>query len=158
MGLITFDLDSTLADTRWRHGMIKPDGSTDWQEYALACAQDGLITPVASLWRALAPHHTLWVVSGRASAARALTVRWLMQQGLRPRGLTLMETRDQDRGHCEWKLETIRNLEAELGLEHVLHIDDFPPVGIACREVGIECLVVTPPQRIDTFDDHRAYV
>jgi len=159
--LVTFDLDSTLADTRWRRGMIQPDGGTDWRAYALACPQDTLVTSVASLWGALRPHHSIWVVSGRHVAARDASVRWLLRHQLQPSGVVLMDPGDgrvTDTDHCAWKVGAIQSLARSLGKRHVLHVDDYPPVGRACQAAGLECLIVTPPQILEKFEGEGGYV
>jgi len=158
--LVTFDLDSTLADTRHRHSLILEDGSTDWQAYAMACASDALITACASLWRTLRPHHTLWVVSGRSMAAAALTARWLDAQGLDPDGVILMSADRDVRtvDHAQYKVECIQRAERMAGERLLFHVDDYPPVAKACAEAGYECLILASPQRLEAFDGRPSYI
>jgi len=158
--LVTFDLDSTLADTRHRHRMINDDGPTDWEAYAMACGSDGLIRAQASLWHALRPHHTLWVVSGRSAAAEALTARWLRYHNLVPDGVMLKPVSGgfPVEAHEDYKVDCIRRLEQATGQLHLFHIDDYPPVAEACNRAGYECIIVTSPQRMEAFQPGPSYV
>jgi hypothetical protein len=146
----TFDLDSTLADTRHRHHLISPDGATDWTAYSLACGGDALVGPVAALWRALPPGTARVVVSARDRAAEAPTRRWLADHNLWP-DLMVLGPVPEGMSHEAWKVSRIRALMWRYG-HHVFHVDDWPPVGAACARAKIECIVVTPPKALAEFE------
>lgn len=148
--LVTFDLDSTLADTRQRHHLINPDGvSTDWRAYSMACANDEPVEAVFMLARALqAAGHALWIVSARDEAARDLTTHWLIYNGLEPDGI-ILDNHEHLGGHDSYKLAMIRDLERYTGLPHMLHVDDYPPVAERLRASGYHCVTVTAPHHLE---------
>jgi hypothetical protein len=162
MSLVTFDLDSTLADTRHRHHLINPDGvSTDWKAYSMACMGDAPITPLFDMALALqAAGHSLWIVSGRDAAASILTRRWLRTYGLEPDGMVLNDHSGGYVNHVEYKIAAIREAVKYSRAEHLFHVDDWPPVATGLAAVGLKCITVTPPRVIADFEDdgHLTFV
>jgi len=145
MPIITFDLDSTLADTRARRYLINREGPTDWRAYSMACSSDEPIAHTVALWHALAPTYNLAIVTARNILARGLTEEWLLKHHIRPDLLLMASDEQATMDHGEYK--KVRVLEAGRRLSgHVtLHIDDWPPVADALAEIGVPCLMVTPP-------------
>ena len=160
--LFTFDLDSTLADTRHRHHMIDPEGRTDWRAYSLACGDDKPIHSTLALARALqAAGHPVWIVSGRDAAALTHTRTWFRRSaGFTPDGYVLDSGGLDYATHEEYKVKAVALAEALAGRPHALHVDDWPPVARALNAAGRECLIVTPPKILDGFtpSGHLTYV
>lgn len=149
--IVTFDLDSTLADTRHRHHLIKPDGNTDWEAYAHACPEDTLIAPVFMMWNAFwAAGFTCAIVTIRNVSTYDKTMEWLLTNGISPAALVMGTDADATSDHGEAKVKGIKMAEGELRGRVVLHVDDYAPVAEALAPYGIPCLVVTSPQRIES--------
>lgn len=155
--IITFDLDSTLADTRHRHHMINPEGGTDWRAYALACEADPIIEPVRQMWLALERDHDIWVVSARHRDAERKTRAWLERHGLFPQGMVLGG--NGTGSHEDFKVQAVQRVRDAFG-PVLFHVDDWPPVAVALRAAGFNCVTVTPPRVIDEFvaDGHLTFV
>lgn len=158
--IVTFDLDSTLCDTRHRHHMIKREGGTDWKAYALAHQDDALVPAAAALWRVLERSAEVWVVSGRSEAAAVSTRAWLADHGLRPAGLALMPPLLEHLDHGTYKRRQIEAIRELTGRPVVLHVDDWPPVQVALEPIGVPVLVVQSPQMLAAFDtdSHLTFV
>jgi hypothetical protein len=158
---VSVDLDSTLADTRHRHGLIHPDGkSTDWRAYSMACADDAPITPVVRMVQALAKVYPIAIVSGRDNAARSLTNDWLARHAV-PYDLLLLDDHARHfTTHEDYKIARIQDAEQALRRLHLFHVDDWPPVALALRAAGLQCVTVTPPRVVDDFnpDGHLTFV
>jgi hypothetical protein len=157
--VVTVDLDSTLADTRHRHGLVNPNGPTDWVAYSMACPDDPPVAPVAALVRILAWTHRIVIVSGRDEQARALTEEWLARHDIPWFALYLDDHRHEHETHEAYKVATIQHVDEVWG-PVAFHVDDWPPVSLACRAAGIHCITVTPPRVIDDFnpDGHLTFV
>ena len=147
MTSITFDLDSTLADTRHRHGLINNDGPTDWVAYSMACPGDDPIEWTVNLWRLFYSRGwALSIVTGRNNRARGLTMDWLTAHGIYPDMLLMADDHHATMDHGEYKAMSVREVAARLGQPVSLHIDDWAPVAPALAKIGVPCLIVTPPQ------------
>ena len=161
MSLFTFDLDSTLCDTRHRHHLINPDGkSTDWVAYSMACTNDEPVWPVIWMARALSASHNIAIVSGRDEAARDLTFEWLTRFDV-PCDLLLLDNHARDGlPHEVYKEARIREATAYFDTFHIAHVDDWPPVALHLQRVGIQCIAVTPPRVLEDFnpDGHLTFV
>lgn len=160
--LVTFDLDSTLADTRHRHHLIHPDGvSTDWRAYSMACSNDSPIGATMSMATALqAAGHAVWVVSGRDADALDLTRTWLRRHGFKPDGI-ILDTHDHGfTNHMDYKVAAVQQAMKYSRLPHLFHVDDWPPVATALARAGLATITVTPPRVIDGFeaDGHLTFV
>lgn len=154
----SFDLDSTLCDTRHRKGIVEKYKNAglpiDWDEYAKACLDDaptGLVAVVRSLQVAEVP----WVVvSGRSEGARKGTLAWLERHGLEPLQVFLEDGDTENHtalGHTEWKARRVARISerlARLGYNVVAHFDDWSEVAGAIEEKTegrVKGVTVTPP-------------
>lgn len=135
MNYFSFDLDSTLCDTRHRKGIIEQYTDkglpVDWRAYAMACAEDAP-TGLVSVVRALQVSMPWVVISGRSEGAREATEEWLKAHRLYPRSVYLCDDEDGHTamGHEAWKVQRILGI-AENFPTLIAHFDDFP--GIAER-------------------------
>lgn len=162
--LFSFDLDSTLADTRHRKGIVekyKAQGKeVDWDEYAQACLDDaptGLVAVLKVIQDAFP-----WIaVSGRSEGARKGTEEWLERHGLKPVKVFLEgEGRSQmhsDMGHTDFKTFLVMEAAAWATTSHyqiVAHFDDWPTVAAAIEEASggrIKGVTLTPPGMVASF-------
>lgn len=139
---VTFDIDSTLADTTHRKHMINTDDreATDWTAYARACADD-LATDVVTLTRLLHPLHRIFLVTARPEAAEAETRAWLREHGVAYDAL-IMRDRDTERlSPTEWKVCAIQAIDRLFPVK--LHVDDWFGVGEAVRQrLSIPTMIV----------------
>jgi predicted TIM-barrel fold metal-dependent hydrolase len=163
MLLVTFDLDSTLADTRHRHHMIAEDKvSTDWRAYSKACANDSVILPAVVLLRMLQNNRfvRIAIISGRDEAARLETEKWLADNGIECDLLLLNGHTTHYDTHEDYKIGRIREACETLAAVHVLHVDDWPPVAKALTAQGFNCICPASPQHLDNFntDGHLTFV
>lgn len=145
---ITVDLDSTIADTRQRRHVLndRPKREpADWVAYSMACAADTLIEATARIVRTFAQTHQVFFVSGRNEEARELTVAWLAKHNIPYDALYLKPAGWEWTSQGAYKLDTIRALEAEHGVEVVLHLDDWLDVTAHLEAHGIPALHVVPP-------------
>ena len=155
--IVTFDLDSTLADTRHRHYLIdREGGTTDWVAYSMACSQDDVVVPVLMTLRAFKrAGYEIWIVSARSEFARHLTEAWLRKHGIPYSGI-ILDGGDADahESHGRYKLAMIDKVEADTGQDVAIHVDDHFEVGQVMHEAGRACLVICSPQSIfrPTFD------
>jgi predicted secreted acid phosphatase len=145
---ITVDLDSTIADTRQRRHVL--DGRpkrepADWVAYSMACSSDVLIESTARIVRTFAETHQVFFVSGRNEEARDLTVAWLAKHDIPYDALYLKPVGWEWASQGEYKLDTIRALEAEHRVKVVLHLDDWLDVTAHLEAHGIPALHVVPP-------------
>src|SRR5262245_60208704 len=82
--VVFFDLDSTLADTTHRQHLIDDARARgeepDWEAYSLMCSEDVPFPGPVQLARMLSwSGYFIVILSGRAEAAMAQTVRWLYE-------------------------------------------------------------------------------
>ena len=156
--VFSFDLDSTLADTRHRKGVVEKYKNAglpvDWTVYAQHCSEDdptGLVTFLRVHQRT-----NPWVVvSGRSEGARIGTHDWLERQGLEPAAVYLEDGDTEGHttlGHTEWKarrvIEVAKIIRVKYNYELVAHFDDWPTVADRIRELSegkIDGITVTPP-------------
>lgn len=154
--IVTFDLDSTLCDTRHRHNLIDPNGNTDWQAYSMACENDSPIWSTIYLLRALAESHDIWIISGRDYAAYDLTLEWLTKYAITPAGVILQTkmAAAQHPNHLDYKVAMVDYIEMSTNQRVILHVDDWPPVVKALLDVGRDAICVSSPQHLDNFVEH----
>lgn len=151
--IVTFDLDSTLADTRHRHHMIKPEG-TDWKAYSLACRDDAPIWPAINMLRAFAASHDIWIISGRDHAAYDMTMDWLYRHLIEPAGV-ILQTRWAAHvypDHLDYKLAMVDRVEQHTAQQVVLHVDDWPPVVKHLLAHGRDAVCISSPQHLANFN------
>ena len=152
---ISVDLDSTIADTRHRRGVIEqftkhdPPLPIDWTVYAQACAED-VVTPFGRLLLGLQGLIRWHVVSGRSEGAREATEAWLAKHGFFPYSVNLEngETEAHGRlGHSVWKARRVLEVAEKFpGIS--IHVDDWAQVAdVLEAESGgrITGLTVLPP-------------
>lgn len=155
--MISVDLDSTLADTRHRKGIIeqfKERGEeVDWTVYAKACAED---EPTAFCQFMLLIQDVVpWVVvSGRSEGSREATEGWLERMGLTPEAVYLEDDTDSHTtmGHAAWKAARVLEIKrAHPSIQ--IHVDDWAQVGDALANSDVAGLIVLPPGMIPSFPD-----
>lgn len=156
-GIVTWDLDSTMADTTHRQHLITrlPDGrptdDMDWIAYAMACAKDAIVGASFRLAHLLAAHYEIHYLTGRPAQSRDLTSAWIKEQGLPMDGLWMDEDgiHGSSRGsHAQYKLNKIRHIEAETGQEVLLHVDDWASVKVLLEANDIPCICVRTPDEV----------
>lgn len=76
-----FDIDGTLADIshRLHHIQQKP---ANWPAFFAACLDDKPIPEVIEIAKALAPYHSIKLITGRSDEIKEQTSLWLNQQGI----------------------------------------------------------------------------
>jgi phosphoglycolate phosphatase-like HAD superfamily hydrolase len=155
---VIFDLDSTLADTRHRQWMIplikqrkdgRPvDNSPTWETYSLACGQDTRIESTVRLAQFFAGEAgepvSVVIVTGRSSAAREDTERWLLQNAV-PYDRLIMRAEGDRTPNPVFKVSVLDDLTDD-GWEIILFVDDYPAVADAVRHYHPEVpvLLVNP--------------
>ena len=150
---ISVDLDSTIADTRHRRGIIEQFTAKglpiDWTVYAQACAEDAL-TGFGHLLRGLQGTLRWHVVSGRSEGAREGTERWLAKHGFFPYSVNLENGETElhsTLGHSVWKARRVIEVARKYpGIS--LHVDDWADVAVKVEEYSagrIKGLTVLPP-------------
>jgi hypothetical protein len=165
--IVSFDLDSTLADTQHRRYLIKPDRAQmtaqDWVDYSQACVNDtdGPAAPMIQsviaqqerdFWLELYPPRErskmaldFIVVSRRDNSAREATEKWLSVRGWTPRRLIMLKDEfagSDEREHAQWKLNAIRAYEAETGDRVILHVDDWHHVTQHLLSAGVSAITI----------------
>lgn len=160
--ILSVDLDSTLADTRHRRGIIEQfrerGEEIDWGVYALACAEDEP-TGFAHMLRIIQTEIPWVVVSGRSEGAREATEAWLDKHGLKPEAVYLEDDTEKHSrlGHQTWK--AARTLEvADMHPTIKIHIDDWTQVAdLLSRSGKVTGVTVLPPGMVPSVpDDPRA--
>ena len=147
---LSVDLDSTLADTRHRKGIIEKyvaaGKPVDWDEYAKACLNDPP-TPTVALIQMWQKMGGFWhVVSGRSEGARFPTALWLEEHGLTPLTIHLEDDPDKHTvlGHAAWKIGRVLEVAQEWPI--FAHIDDWAEVGDYLNaNTEIRGITVVPP-------------
>lgn len=149
MDVISWDLDSTLVDTRHRQHLILDDReATDWVAYSMACPQD-TIGPAWGMFEALRYSTDLGhiAVTRRNHEALALTRAWFRDQAADVFEAVLMlggPHSTPEREHGLWKCRQIINWEERTGNRVILHVDDAP-IGPQFEEARIPFLQVVSP-------------
>jgi hypothetical protein len=143
LGVVVFDLDSTLAWTHHRWPLNpanNPDSS--WDAYSAACRDDkplDTITLTMLLW----PHYEVHIVSGRQDSAREQTVTWLARHNVFYDELVLRKDGDH-RPNAAYKVAYVKDL-ARAGRVTELVVEDWPETAQAVREeTGIPVMVINP--------------
>lgn len=150
LGVVSFDLDSTLCDTTQRQKMIV-EGFSDWATYSLACGwdDDGPALPIAQYLSAIgAP---LVVCSARDEVARAATIAWLRARGVKPWLVVLNNGEEIGHIHGKWKAERLLEIQDTLGRKIVAHFDDFSGVATETEKVGIKTILVHEAGKLGEF-------
>lgn len=150
---VSFDLDSTLADTRQRQWMVpmirgdvpNPDGYT-WDDYSVRCADDDPIEATIVLLRALYfGGNKILITTGRSELAMDLTMEWLNKHFV-PYNELSMRPVGYHVPNAQLKMEHIAAFEGATGAHVRLHIDDWAEVSDTIREVlGIPTITIPGP-------------
>jgi hypothetical protein len=144
---ISFDLDSTLADTRQRQWMVpmirgeapNPEGYT-WTDYSMLCEHDETIDGVCTLLRGLYfGGYYILINTGRSAAAEDLTRGWLNRHFVPYNHLAMRPVGDH-RPNAEHKIESIIHFEVNHSAKVILHVDDWAE---AAEEVGRQLKIPT---------------
>lgn len=152
MKVISFDLDSTLCDTRHRWHMIDRKNGTDWESYSMACVGDspGPALPLAQLCTEF--EIPFIITSGRSECARKCTLEWLWNRGVYPWAVFLCDERHDYLPHGDWKALRLKEIQDQYGWEISLHIDDIKDVARCVESLGIPTMLV---HTIDSpIEDH----
>ena len=137
------DLDGTLADIKHRLPVpLRTDGvGKDWAEFFSKIPQDTLRTDV---WERVRdkletdPHNKLVLLSGRNESTRAVTEKWLADNGITY--LTLIMRRESDhRDDPEVKIGLLRRYFPDQS-KIVCVFDDRPRVLRAWEEAGLSVI------------------
>lgn len=142
---VIFDLDGTLCDTRHRQHIIDQrydKGRHDWLGYSMACADDGLIEPVAALAKILHRTHLVMLLTGRNVQAVDLTIEWLNDHDVSWDDLAMRGESDF-RHNDVFKKAKVQQLQRLRRFD--LAVEDNPNVVPVFAELGIPTLLVQPP-------------
>jgi len=148
---VLFDLDSTLRNSRHRHGMVprknivgqEVDRTIDWHAYSAAGINDTpMLGPITAL-RLLSPYHQIHIISGSNASAMEQTMSWLSTHvgpyidrvHLRPDG--------DYTPNGLYKVKYARSVE-EHGIAVVLVWEDWPPAVAELEEAGYPVVCVNP--------------
>jgi len=150
LGFVVVDIDSTLADTRQRHGKSPhSDPSATWLSYGLLCADDvpiaGTVRTVQMLWLA---GHGIHIVTGRGEQVRDLTEQWLYEHGIPYNSLTMRQDHESE-DHVEYKRSHLIRLKNEEPFPALLAIEDWPDVVEMYEAEGVPTLCINPRYRSD---------
>lgn len=149
MRYVTWDLDSTLCDTRHRQGKLI--GGAEFKgeytpeiaaAYAQTCGEDKPIE--SALWlarRFIVLGYGIGIVSARPRVVAHQTLDWLHRHALDIDFMELMTEHYDD--HVKYKVETLVRL-VDSGYQIDCHFDDWPSVRIGLEAVGIRCVILTP--------------
>lgn len=139
--IVAFDLDGTLADLTHRLHFIQRNPK-DWDGFFAACSADKPIWPIINAVAALyLDGHAVQIWSGRSSAVRIDTEKWLLNHGIRFHLLKMRRAGDH-RPDNEVKGEWLDSLS--LDERPTLAFDDRNQVVEMWRSRGIICCQVAP--------------
>ena len=141
--VVIVDLDSTLADTQHRHGLtpLANPGNT-WEDYSLACGNDGLIESIKVLLDLLTenPATYIYILSARDAVAHHETETWLNQHGVIYDHLRLRSAHEES-APIDYKLRVIGEwMDESPDHEFVLFIDDYMDI---CKAVEAQYNIPT---------------
>jgi len=146
--LVVFDLDGTIADVRHRMHYIRPNPAVDpvtgkkvkrrFDLFHAACVDDGVIEPVAALYRRFVadPDVTVVVLSGRDHATLDATVDWFDRMGLPQPDELLLKQGDQGLPDVEQKRVRANQLENKYGRPIDMVFEDRQRVVAMWKERG----------------------
>lgn len=151
---MTFDLDSTLCDTRHRAGLAGFDGDqATWVAYSKACVDDIPVAGAVRLFQMLAESHDIWVCSARDGAAMQETRDWLDRHDLFPVGIVLAGPHDFSgpNWHGEYKRSGVQEVERRTGKKVLLHVDDWAECVPFLETIDVPVLAVQWPGAVDQW-------
>jgi len=138
---VVADIDSTLADTLHRQGLIlqgEERENTDWTAYAKACADD-LPTATVPLLSLLKPHYKIILLTSRPEESRPETEAWMARHDVRFDRLVM--DGNSGLGTVGYKLTGLRALMVEYDIKLLLE-DSWNIRTAVEQELGIPTLVV----------------
>ena len=145
-GVILIDLDGTACDIEHRRHLVQvgEGGKKDWRAFGAAIPQDTVNRPVHLVYRALVEAgHPVIFLSGRGAEYRAVTERWLRENGYQDYQAVIMRRFGDSRPDHVIKRELYhRYVEPFWRVELVL--DDRSSVVDGWREMGLTCFQVAP--------------
>lgn len=146
-GIIVFDLDSTLADTRPRREHCPTvDLSKTWTDYERACANDRPMPGTVALLRLLWDSgHEIHIVTWRSLQVSHYTLAWLDQHNI-PYDLLRMRWHSDPKDSNEYKTYVINRM-IQIGKTPKLVVEDWPEAAAAIETLGIPVLTVDPRYR-----------
>jgi hypothetical protein len=130
--LAVIDIDGVVADVRHRLHLIESRPKR-WEEFFARAADDPPLPTGVDLVRELLAGHDVQWLTGRPERNRALTERWLAEQGL-PSGPLLMRPDRDFRPSRLTKREELRRLRRRRRI--ALVVDDDPDVVATLAEDG----------------------
>jgi hypothetical protein len=137
--LIT-DIDHTLADAAWRDHLIGGEGG--WDGYHEQACKDKPIRTLVALINAMhLAHWNVVAVTTRPEKWRAMTMRWLIDVGVRIDTL-LMRPANDYRPSPELKVAQVLEYFPKLRDNLVIVLDDREDVIAAFVAIGITALQV----------------
>lgn len=132
-GLVVFDLDGVLADTRHRLHLVA-GRPKDWDGFFAAATTDPpLAEGVAAVRDALRSGHDVAYLTGRPARCRADTEHWLREQGLPDSPIHMRRDGDHRPARLT-KLELLRRLATTHDIVEL--VDDDAAVVQAVRAAG----------------------
>lgn len=139
--VVIFDLDGTLADTKWRRHLVEGE-QRDWNAFFKAMGDDQVNQPVATLYRTLwkSRQFQMYIVSGRPAMYQKVTELWLTLNNIEFHRL-YMRPNDEQRPDDQVKEEMLRKIQNE-GKKIIFTVDDRKSIVAMWRRNGVTCLQV----------------
>ena len=146
--LVVFDLDGTLADVTHRLHYIRPNPPIDpvtgkkvkrrFDLFHHACVDDGVVEPVAYLYRQFVanPDVTVIVLSGRDAATLDKTKQWFVDNDLPMPDDMILKNGDQHARDVDQKRAIADQLERRYGRKIDMVFEDRQRVVAMWKERG----------------------
>jgi phosphoglycolate phosphatase-like HAD superfamily hydrolase len=134
--LVVFDLDGTLADVTHRLHYIRPNPPIDpvtgkkvkrrFDLFHHACVDDGVIEPVAHLYRQFCadPNVVVVALSGRDASTLEKTKEWFLSKDLPLPDELLLKSGDQNTPDIEQKRTIANRIEKTYGKPITMVFED----------------------------------
>lgn len=126
--MIVFDLDGTLADSKWREHYLN---ISDWKTFYKESVNDKPIESIYYLIGRLASYKDVAIVTGRPQEYEEITKEWLSRNHIYYDMFAMRKTGDF-RSAAIVKTELIKNLN----VEPTVIFEDNPKVAEAFRKEG----------------------
>lgn len=141
MGIVVWDLDSTIADTSPRHHLSPfVDPSQTWHTYAKACLKDNPMHGSIILVQMSYQIHHVHILTGRRSSAELDTRLWLKQHNV-PYDALRMRTDEDPDSNTDYKIQYMKSLYTT----PILFISDWLPECKAVEKyIGIPTVCINP--------------
>lgn len=143
--VVTFDKDSTIADTSGRHWLamkvLSGDGTT-WLDYCRACGDDKPIVAARELMYLLARHYPVHILTGSQDCPEAR--EWLLAHRFPYSHVRFRTEADPNTENGLLKAQWINEMQAS-GLKVRMHVDDHAGAAEVIEKLtGVPCLVLNP--------------